>query len=317
MAKDIKYIFNSYIQILPSMVSVFKTLCNVESVLDYKKYLNVYFIVQRMNSKEIKSLDKFSPFNEYRFFYSDGTPVQYVGEPYEGEELLSVRTKEKLEFQNIKNKIKHIDFKLLNLNEKTFNKDSFEEHEYSYQRLRDINVKHILFSKYSSDAKLTNNCLAKKSCDFMAAKNSYQNNQKTNSKYLSFVNDYRIAEKRKSDGTYEPEVYKSNDYFRLGIDENKIIENEIVLVCDDLQYFENTKDQNDEEKNDQILNTGVYGFLLTYKAKISDNQLDNFKVSFGTEFEVPIMLYQYAKPTYSNYNKIKLVFNVNGLFGVV
>lgn len=282
MAKDVKYIFNTYLRLIPSVLEELKKFCGHDpKSFDYSKYLNVYLITQRLVKNDIIGLDEWE--DNYIFNFH--------------KRLLN----------NYEDKIKSIDFRLINLNEKTFNKDNYEEHEYSYQRMRDVNVKKILFPAQDTDEskEYLKNCNATGSIDYDAAKTAYLANIKTDSKYKSFTNDYDIYEKPRRDGSIPPEIYKSNDYFRLNVKEDKIIENEIVLLCDDLSY---------SNKNaDSPLNTGVYGFLLTYGCKPKDEKLES-EIKY---LEFPMMLYQYAKPTYSNYNKIKLVFNVNGLFGVV
>ena len=287
MAKDVKYIFNTYYNLLPSLVDNLNDMCSANySTLDYVNKLQIYFITQKLKKSDVETMDEIG-------FYA------------------------RLD-KELKKKVVPIKFKILNPNVKSFNKDNYEEHEYSYQRMRDENVKKYLFPKdinsginidviKEKQKEYIKNCIAVNSVDYDAAKTAYLTNNKTNSKYKSFTNDYNIYEKP-GDG----EIYKSNDYFRLNIKEDKIIENEIVLTCDDLYYFENKKDQ------DSVLNTGMYGFVLSYKDALNDDYKENFHGDCPDGmFEIPIMLYLYAKPTYSNYNKIKLVFNVNGLFGVV
>ena len=75
------------------------------------------------------------------------------------------------------------------------------------------------------------NCNATGSMDYDAAKTAYLANIKTDSKYKSFTNDYDIYEKPRHDGSIPPEIYKSNDYFRLNVKEDKIIENEMESSC--------------------------------------------------------------------------------------
>ena len=259
MAKAIKYIFKCYMASLPSMAANYdKWIGTKYGILNYKKNLNVYFITQQLNEAEITKELEHPNFNEY------------ISE-------------------DLKKKIRSVNFKLLNVNEVTFDKDTFEEPEYSYQRMHDTDVKDILFTDKAYEAKeYLKDCKATDSIDFDAARASYHAD-KSDKKYDAFINDYSIT----NNG------YNSNAYFRLGVKEDKVISSEIVLVCDDLQYFEN--DVVD------VLNSGIYGFLITYKDKSDKSGI----------VEVPMFLYQYARPTFSNYNKIKLAFNVNGLFGVV
>ncbi len=261
MASDIKVVFKTFISMLGKDAYTMN--------IDYSKNIKVYFITSNVSEEKINAVKdvKINSIND-----------------------LNQRLKTKNADPDI---VKEVTFKLLNLQEKTFNKDTFEESEYSYQHLLNDDVKKYLFPKNDAAGnkiyeEYLKKCNATGSIDYNTSRASY-NGDKTNKKYQAFINDYNITS----------DEYNSSEYFRLGVKEDQIIENEIVLECDDLQYFETEKRDN---ATTSILSTGVYGFVLAY---------------VNNTTETPMILYKFARPTYSNYNKIKIAFNANGLFGVI
>ena len=183
-------------------------------------------------------------------------------------------------------------FKLLNVNEKTFNKDTLEDSEHTYQEMRDENIQNYIFdddketySKYSQ---------VKNSIDYEYLKNDEANRNTQNPKYNAFISDFDISKSG----------YRKSDFTRLNVKEDQIIESEVTVNADDFVYTENNS-------SDKILNHGIYGFLLTITKR-------NYNLQPRYQLQTtPVMIYLFDKPTYSNYNKFKLVFNANGLFGVV
>lgn len=200
-----------------------------------------------------------------------------------------------------------VNFRLLNVSEANYNKDTFEESSHTYQEMRNESVIEYAFSN-ENDSKYDNSkdSIIRQSIDYNDASMFYvsnydpevANDRQNKSKYLSLLSEYGVSH---DDIDVKRGYYRSAEFFRLNIKEDRVIENEIVLKCDDLQYFE-ASGQADDDKIESPLSRGVYGFLLTYTA---------------ANKEIPMLAYRFAKPTYSNYNRIKFVFNVNGLFGVV
>ena len=272
MAKESRRIFNTYLHYLPGMVGTFNELCGTTyNTLQYDKNIKIYFITQKLSETDIDSLDKE---NFYDNISDDlGKKVRLINE-----------------------------FKLLNVNEKTFDKDTLEESEYSYQRMNDVDIKTLLFPGETENTdEYIKDCIAINSIDYADAKSAYNSDHTDDKKYKAFINDYSITSDK----------YNHNEYTRLDVKEDKITNNEIVIYCDDLKYFK----RNDA---DTILSTGIYGFLISYKDTVTDKIYNSDREKYSKRtFEIPMMLYQFRKPTFSNYNKIKLVFNVNGLFGVV
>lgn len=214
---------------------------------------------------------------------------------------------------NFNDIFKLVKFKLINVNESSFNKDNLEESEHTYQELRQESVLPYIFSGPRHRGYMYDNSkysIIRNSVDYNTAQTYYNmidsdnrsnitvddntNEDKSvqKSKYLALLNQYNI---NYDESHVRKGEYDSSEFFRLKVDEDTIIESETVVKCDDFQYFE-------PDASESKLSKGVYGFLLTYAKDEST--------------EVPMMVYEFAKPVFSNYNKIRLVFNANGLFGV-
>lgn len=257
MAKDVKYFSNCFIKECGSSELQFGK--------DINK-INVYFMIEPISDDELKKL-----INEQSIIKNTA--------------------------------FKKVKFKLLNINEASFNKDTLEESNHTYQELLNESVLKYIFTtkityndgtgKYDASKDIA----IRTALDYPSAQQYYNESKNDNEneyKYRSLLNDYGI---NFNEYNIKEGNYRSSEFINLGIKEKTIIENEIILKCDDLQYFENS------ENSEHVLKYGIYGFLLTYSKNDND--------------EIPMLVYKFANCTYSNYNKIKLVFNANGLFGVV
>jgi hypothetical protein len=267
--KDKCIILKSYISSLGS---------GILKNIDYTK-LKVCFIVENITDKEIADYDT-SNDNLYSYI---SNALTYNAQSYKD----TVNSKYESINAMYGDMIKHVKFKLLDTTKKTYNKDTLAEPINSYEMMHNKSVEEFVFN----DSNASKHCQAKNSHNYSTAKSVYENgstNDYDECVYNSFKIDFGISSE-----------YRHADYTRLNIDETPVRENEIVIICSDLTYFE------DGTSEDAVLNNGIYGFVLKYTITVGNDSYD-----------IPIMLYKFAKPTFSNYNKIKLVFNANGLFGV-
>lgn len=183
---------------------------------------------------------------------------------------------------NTKGLISHIiptNLTLHNFIVNSFNKDTGETSEVSYEKILNYPVSSRVFSKGH------NNCWVTNDLDWSLTATA------SPSIMQYFKNEYDFKN-----------VYNKTEYQSFGIDENKLEENVCRLSATSF-IMDSSKNANKE-----AMDYGAAGILLTY--------YDESK-GFKGQTELPVAYYDFGKTLHSNYNFLQIDWHEDGVIKVV
>lgn len=161
----------------------------------------------------------------------------------------------------------------------SFNKDTGETSEVSYEKMMNYPVSSRIFSKGHNNSWITNDL----DWSLTATANS--------STMQYFKNEYNFKTE-----------YNKTDYQSFGVNENKLEENVCRLSAASFLM------DSSKNANSNAMDYGAAGILLTY--------VDESK-GFKGQNELPVAFYDFGKTLHSNYNFLQIDWHEDGVIKVV